>query len=714
MPPLPRPSYGSAAIAATLVFLLYAATLSPSTAMWDTSEYIAAAYVLGIPHPPGNPFFVLLGHVVGLLPIAPTFAMRVNVLAAFCSAASAGIWFLITERVLAGWLPRRWQRITGAALAVLIGATAFTVWNQSVVNEKVYTVSLLFFAIVSWLTVRWCDDPEAPKADRLLILVAYLIGLGYANHPAGFLVAPAVAVAVLVRRPRTLLRWRLLMAGALALGVGLTPFAFLPLRAAHHPAINEGEATTAQRVIAHIDREEYGKPDITIRQAPLSAQIGMWWLYFKWQWLRDPHRTAPHLQQTLATIFLALGLIGGVVQWKYDRRGFSYFAPLVFTITLALIYYLNFKYGWSQSPELADTVDREVRDRDYFYLWSFSAWSVWAALGLVVVWQSLATRLGPRGWALATPVFALAFVPFFANYRYAPRAEQVATRDFARDLLNSVEPYGILVTAGDNDLFPLWYAQEVEGVRKDVLVVTTALLNTDWYAGQLMRRPVFPYDSVNGPAIYRGRTWAPPTAPLFHLTDAEMDAMPQYVPLDGPRIFHKPGSELSARIDPAHLPYHGLVRADVYVLHMIADNSGRPTYLSVTDGGYGAELGLDNYLLTQGLARKVLDRAPVATRDTVNLPGVGWYDTSRSLALWERNTAPSTLLRHPGWVDRSSVGIPLTYVFQGWTLSRALLARGDVARATAVVDRSRQIADAVGAGDLFTTQPSVPRERERD
>ena len=151
-----KPPYGAAAIAALLVFLLYAITLAPSTAMWDTSEYIAAAYVLGIPHPPGNPFFVLLGHVFTLLPIAPSIAQRVNVMAAFTSAASAGIWFLVAERVLAGWLSARWLRMVGASAAVLIGATAFTVWDQSIVNEKVYTISLLFFAIVAWLMVRWC------------------------------------------------------------------------------------------------------------------------------------------------------------------------------------------------------------------------------------------------------------------------------------------------------------------------------------------------------------------------------------------------------------------------------------------------------------------------------------------------------------------------------------------------------------------------------
>src|SRR3954468_7917750 len=106
-----RPSYLAAGIVTLAVFVLYAVTLAPNTAMWDTSEYIAAAYTLGLPHPPGNPFFVLLGRVFAVLPIAPNVAMRINILAAVCSAGAAGMWFLITERVLVGWLPKRWQRI---------------------------------------------------------------------------------------------------------------------------------------------------------------------------------------------------------------------------------------------------------------------------------------------------------------------------------------------------------------------------------------------------------------------------------------------------------------------------------------------------------------------------------------------------------------------------------------------------------------------------
>src|SRR5678810_1217220 len=131
-----RPSYPAALVVSLVTLILYVVTLAPSTAMWDTSEYIAAAYILGLPHPPGNPFFVLIGKFFTLMPIAGTIAARVNILAAVSSAVSAGMWFLITERVLVSWFPQRWQRIVGGSLAALIGATSFTVWSQSVVNEK--------------------------------------------------------------------------------------------------------------------------------------------------------------------------------------------------------------------------------------------------------------------------------------------------------------------------------------------------------------------------------------------------------------------------------------------------------------------------------------------------------------------------------------------------------------------------------------------------
>jgi hypothetical protein len=754
-----RPSYIAAGIVTLCVFVLYVVTLAPSTAMWDTSEYIAAAYTLGLPHPPGNPLFVLLGRVFSIIPLfGPNVATRINVLAAMCSAVSAGMWFLVTERVLVGWFPERWQRITGGVLAAMIGATAFTVWNQSVVNEKVYTVSLVGIAIISWLMIRWSDEPDGRKADRILVLVAYLLGLGYANHMGGMLAAPAAAVAVLVRRPRTLIRWKLLLACAGALVLGVTPFAIQPIRAAWNPPLDEGEPTacrhglefgctfskgTYDAFMYNFNRGQYGKPGLDERQAcppgapvpcsfaeSIGPQVDMWWFYFKWQWLRDPQLQNQVWQGVLGGLFLVLGLFGAWVHYQRDRRSFWYFASYMLTVTLILVWYLNFKYGSSQSPELGDTVPREVRDRDYFFIWSFSPWGVWAALGLMYIWENLAALFGTTETRYAretvvlpsqgsliktTPILLIAAIPLFTNMRTAPRRGQTYTRDFAHDLLNSVEPYGVLVTVGDNDTFPLWYAQEVEGIRKDVVVANTSLLNTDWYTRQLIRRPIFTYDAAKGPAVYRNQQWTTPAGPPLKMSLDEADSVPPYWQIDKPMVF-KAGChpEPNATCDiQAVIPPHLLQRADLFVLRMIQDAwPQRPIYFSRTSGGYARELGLGDHVLTQGLAAKVFVPPKASTRDTMNVSGDGWMDVKRTAELWNNDfLGPKSVIRAGDWIDQPSVGIPYLYVATGLELAEALRSRGDIPQATQVWTTAKQVATAVHLERLVGDQPTPAAEQ---
>jgi len=728
-----RPSYLAAAVAAGLTFLLYLVTLSPETAMWDTSEYIAAAYTLGLPHPPGNPFFVLIGRVFAVLPVAPTVAMRINLLAAISSAVSAGMWFLITERVLVGWFEQRWQRIVGGSLAVLIGATAFTVWSQSVVNEKVYTVSLAFLAVSAWLTVRWCDEPNGRKPDRILVMLAYIAGLGYANHMAGVLAIPAIGVAVLIRKPSTLYRWRLLLAAVGAFFLGGSPFLTQPIRAAHFPAMNEGEPTACRDGLKfsctfskgtydafkyNFDRGQYAKPPIADRQAPFSAQIGMWWLYFKWQWLRDAHGEQPGLQGGLAALFLALGILGGWVHYRRDPRSFSFFGPLMLTLTLVLIYYLNFKYGASQSPELANTVDREVRDRDYFFLWSFSAWSVWAALGLVYLWESVAVIFGRekvkvgletfelptrKSFLIASPLLLIAFIPMWGNWQASARNGETDTADFAIDLLNSVEPYGILVTVGDNDTFPLWYAQEVLGVRKDVTVANTSLLNTDWYTRQLIRRPVFDYDSVNGPSAWRGRTWVKPTRSVLNMTMDEADRLPLYQEVSTPQVFEK--GHIRALIEPRVLP-----RAEILVLRMLNDNDTRALHFSRTSADLAESLGLGGYVAMQGHVRRVMPDSVIASAGMVRVPGEGYVNVDLSQKLWSEFRAPAALVKKGDWIDYPSRGIPYLIVTTGLATAEGLMQSGRQAEADKIIDTTREVAVAMRFAEIADNlpQPTAP------
>src|SRR6267143_1993960 len=114
--PPPPPPYREAGGVALAALVLYVLTLAPTTQFWDASEYITAAHALGIPHPPGNPFFVLVAHVWGLLPLGADYARRINLFAAATGAAAAGFWFLIGERWLRDVIAApRWRRLTAAA-----------------------------------------------------------------------------------------------------------------------------------------------------------------------------------------------------------------------------------------------------------------------------------------------------------------------------------------------------------------------------------------------------------------------------------------------------------------------------------------------------------------------------------------------------------------------------------------------------------------------
>jgi hypothetical protein len=176
-------------------------------------------------------------------------AARVNLLEAFTSALSAGFLFLVAQRVLRALVSRPWAATAGAAASAVIGGTAFTVWNQSNVNEKVYTVSVLVIAAVSWLAVRWMDRKDEPGSERLLLAAGYVIVLGNANHLMSVLPAPSLLLFVLLVSPAVLFRRSLWVRAVPLILVGLSFNLVLPVRAAERPVIklSPGRRTRARR-----------------------------------------------------------------------------------------------------------------------------------------------------------------------------------------------------------------------------------------------------------------------------------------------------------------------------------------------------------------------------------------------------------------------------------------------------------------------------------
>ncbi|HEV2148923.1 MAG TPA: DUF2723 domain-containing protein [Longimicrobiaceae bacterium] len=711
-----RPPYLWALVAGIAVFALYAITLARTTSTWDTSEYIATAHILGIPHPPGNPLFVLMAHtwetLLGFTGLS--VAVRINLFSAVMSAASHALWFLVMHRVIAFFTPSETVRRVGAAACVAISATAFTVWSQSNVNEKVYTVSFLTIAVVSWLAFLWRDHVEEHVGvstttrwhdDNVLVLMVFLLFLSSeGNHRMALLAAPALLAFVAMVKPRSLMNWRLYAWSLAFLALAVTVQLFLPIRSALNPIINEAQPTCpgglgsalqsvltfgssgCEALSASLNREQYGKPPVTERMAPLSDQLANYFQYFDWQWSRwlggVQGYFAPQ-RLPFTALFLGLGIFGAVQHYKRDRKSFAYMAILFATLSFGLVFYMNFKYGYAQVQSAGlDFRLGEVRERDYFFLISFSIWGLYAGLGLTALWLYLQEEAGSV-W-LTAPVLLVALLPLGLNWQYANRSNDYATRNLAYNLLQSVEPYGVLFTHGDNDTFPLWYLQEVEGIRRDVTVIVGTYLNTPWYAQQLrnLTRPCPTPDAwaEHPTRIVCQRPFDPSMAPAFYgnppkptrsiltaadgtpMSDAEIARIMQsMVPLPEDVVFEARGMEA---VVPGG---RYLTPADQLTLTIIKEAWGdRPIFFAST-GDAHRQLGLEPFVTRTGLAYKLTtpeeaQRYQAMPKDSPYAPILGAYmDVERHRKLVSEVFQYGDLINRPVWPDDATRGFPTYY-----------------------------------------------------
>ncbi len=734
------PPYGWAALAAAAVGLLYAITLSPSTAFWDTSEYIATAHILGIPHPPGNPLFVVLARTweILLTPLGLSVAARINLFSALMGALSHGLWFLVAHHVLKSFSPAPHFRIAGAFCAVIVSATAFTVWNQSNVNEKVYTVSLLTIALLSWLAFRWQERIHEDGDDNLLLLMIFVLALSVGNHLMAFLAAPALLIFVATVRPRRLLNARLYLFAIPAVILGLSIHLYLPIRSELGPIINEAAPSCESiggalaSVVTYgnagcddlsnaLQRNQYDKPPLRNRQASLRSQYENWLQYFDWQWARSLSPEDVHFgsgRRFITALFIALGLLGLFETYRRDRISWLYLGSLFGILSVGLVFYLNFRYGYS-IPEPGG--EQEVRERDYFFIVGFSLWGLLSGLGIASLWQRTARAMG-RPLAFGTPVLALAFIPLALNFNWASRADDYSARDWAYNLLMSIEPYGLVFTNGDNDTFPLWYLQEVEGIRRDVTVAVTSYLNTDWYVKQLrdLTRPCEPGEDPDADPtlILCQRPYTAENTPAMYTHDAQEAEAAGKVAILLPRPVRVPERSIfppsladDAEVERVATTLVGTLQEErsldlgavtvtmaagqdvlprhQFTLAAILNSMGdRPVYFAGT-GGAPLEFGLHPHLVREGLAHRLTGDPGSLLHEGVrpHMPTNSGLD--HVIGDWVNADRTATLVDHvfihrggipddwEYWPDFSTIGIPNYYARVYFALYYQALTRDD-------------------------------------
>lgn len=325
-----------------------------------------------------------------------------------------------------------------------------------------------------------------------------------------------------------------------------------------------------------------------------------------------------------------LGLIGLFYQFKKRGDDGTINLLLFFFTGMAIVLYLN-QAGY------------QPRERDYAYVGSFYAFAVWIGLGVLKVRDWLSKALSQAAAAsVATAICLLAVPVLMAQQEWDDhdRSKKELPRDLAKDYLESCAPNAILFTYGDNDTYPLWYAQEVEGIRRDVRVINFSLLGIDWYINQLRYKvnESDPIDVIWTPEqieggkrdyiLYRPQPGIPENA-YYDL----YDMMKNYVGSDEPAKMDDRGNgealntypvkKLSVPVDKAlvlkngtvnatdsvvselrfEIPKGALVKNDLALLNIIAANKWqRPIYFTSPS----ADLGFDQYIRRDGLSFRLV------------------------------------------------------------------------------------------------------------
>jgi hypothetical protein len=399
---------------------------------------------------------------------------------------------------------------------------------------------------------------------------------------------------------------------------------------------------------------------------------------------------------------------------------------MFFMTGMAIVLYLN------QKPY-------EPRERDYSYVASFYAFSIWIGLGLMALVDYIPKKFPKTGAIVLLFLICFAAVPGLMareNWDDHDRSGRYTARDFAANYLNSCAQDAILFTNGDNDTFPLWYCQEVEGIRTDVRVVNLSYLGADWYIEQMKRKV---YNSDPLPISMTFDQYVSGKRDVVYLDDqrkmeaslkeamdfiASDDANTKQRTSGGELIAYLPVKTLTVKIDKEHilktntvrpkyadkivpemkwkLERNHLLKNDMMILEILSNNNWkRPVYFAVTVGRENY-VNLDNYFELEGLTYRVVP---------VNTPGdythMGFvdadimYDNMMNKFKWGGITNPKVYL------DENNIRMLTNFRNNFGRLAEALATEGKTDSAKRVLDKCVELLPGSRVPHNFFSLPLV-------
>ena len=309
-----------ASIVLAISFIVYLLTMAPTVSYWDCGEFIATSYILGVPHPPGSPLYLLIGRIFSMIPTNPDIAFRVNIISPIVSALACMLLYLTIVKIILHW---RGKIKDNADLLIvfggsLVGALTFAFTDShwfNAVEAEVYAMSTFFTAIVVWLILVWSENADNDGNERYILIIAYMFGLAIGVHILNLLTLPFLALIIYFRK--TTFEWKtffitmgltavvflvihngiikglprlsklmglggvaflvliifaitlwaiknkqqllsLVFSSVILILVGYSSYTTIFIRSGQNPMIDENDPETISRAISYLEREQYG------------------------------------------------------------------------------------------------------------------------------------------------------------------------------------------------------------------------------------------------------------------------------------------------------------------------------------------------------------------------------------------------------------------------------------------------------------------------
>jgi hypothetical protein len=424
-----------------LVMVLYLETLAPTVLYLKQPEMLDAVMlqmqvsVLGITHPTGYPTYLMLTHLFTYLPFGEP-AYRVNLASAVYAALA------VVAVYAAGLLLSR--RVVAAASGALAFGLGTALWSQAVIAE-VYTLNALLVSVTIVVLLLWREY----RKDRYLLLSALLVGLCLTNHLTSGLLLPAGLLFVVLVDWRRLVDVRLVLGGAGAFLLGLTPYLYLPIRAAMDPPMDANNPTNFERFWYVISGGNLTGSFFSFGPAELPGRMIFYW---------------GHLLDNTHFLVVMVALTGAAVMLLEDR---------------AVGIFLGFLFfGW-----LFNAVENDIPDIDLYFIPTYLVLSLWAASGFGTLLAEIESLLWDfsrmmKGAILGVLSALLLLLPLFGvgeTYAKVDMSGVYRGREEIDAVADNAAPNATILHHRSS----MWYMVLVEGRRRDLTIVDPFFHNTD-------------------------------------------------------------------------------------------------------------------------------------------------------------------------------------------------------------------------------------------